>query len=237
MRWLRALDGSGSLGAATLAVAYRRRPGPAAGMSTRATRRRSRERVGHGLHHGISRLQSPPGLGPVRRVEAKGLIGYRLGCEADRPFADPIEVTRPTMSLIHLEFASGALGQLLASFATADTRPRGSRCTSTRCRELRRQVLGTRRAGDGLRGDSGESPADWRPGARSLPRDDSALVEAGARALHRLPARHREARSSPPSTRVTSSTSSSGPTNRSRTGGSTRSKPRSRGEPHSTDGS
>jgi predicted dehydrogenase len=61
-------------------------------------------------------------LGPVARVQAMGTIGVPTRVVRGGPLTgEPIEVTTPDHVLINLEFASGALGQLLASFGTAAT--------------------------------------------------------------------------------------------------------------------
>ncbi len=61
-------------------------------------------------------------LGPVRRVQAMGSIAIPRRRVRGGPLTGrTIEVTTPDHVLIHLEFASGALGQLLASFGTPET--------------------------------------------------------------------------------------------------------------------
>ena len=62
-------------------------------------------------------------LGPVRRVQAMGAIAkprrtVRGGVLRGQSFA----VATYDHVLVHLEFASGALGQLLSSFGTVDSR-------------------------------------------------------------------------------------------------------------------
>jgi predicted dehydrogenase len=108
---------------------------------------------------------------PTRRI----LGGPRAG--------GTIAVTTEDHVLVHLEFVSGALGQLLASFATLDTRQPwlelhlergvvsfGGRSWETDAPVL---VLDARRGADG--GETG-----WQP-ARDLPPDDIGAVEAGVR--------------------------------------------------------
>ena len=61
-------------------------------------------------------------MGPVRRVQAMGAIGNPTRVVRAGPLVgQTIPVTTPDHVLINLEFASGALGQLLASFGTAST--------------------------------------------------------------------------------------------------------------------
>jgi predicted dehydrogenase len=61
-------------------------------------------------------------MGPVRRVQAMGSIGSPQRIVRGGPLAGrTIEVTTPDHVLINLEFATDAIGQLLASFGTAAT--------------------------------------------------------------------------------------------------------------------
>jgi predicted dehydrogenase len=61
-------------------------------------------------------------LGPIRSVQAMGSIALpRRRIRGGPRKGATIEVTTPDQVLIHLEFASGALGQVLASFGTLDT--------------------------------------------------------------------------------------------------------------------
>ena len=61
-------------------------------------------------------------LGPVTVVQAMGTIGTPTRHVRGGPLTgQTIEVTTPDHVLINLEFANGALGQLLASFGTAST--------------------------------------------------------------------------------------------------------------------
>ncbi len=183
MRWLRELAGSGRLGAATLAVAHHADPGPAAWEEyTGDPTPFYREGVGPVFDHGIYRLhEMTTVLGPVRRVQAMGSIALPTRRVRGGPLAGrTIEVTTPDHVLIHLEFASGALGQLLASFATADTRAPwlemhfedGVVSFGGKSWEPDAPVM--------IYDASGEPPAGWRP-ALDLPRDDYGTVEAGAR--------------------------------------------------------
>jgi predicted dehydrogenase len=91
-----------------------------------------------------------------------------------------IDVTTQDHVLIHLEFRSGALGQLLASFATADT--------LAPWLELHFADGVVSFGGKSWEPDapvqiydaSGGYPGDWMP-AREAPRDEFGVVEAGAR--------------------------------------------------------
>ena len=73
--------------------------------------------------HGVYRLHEMTSvLGPVRRVQAMGSIAIpRRRIRGGPLTGQMIDVTTPDHVLIQLEFASGALGQLLASFGTLDT--------------------------------------------------------------------------------------------------------------------
>jgi predicted dehydrogenase len=123
-RWLKELTESGRLGRPTLAVAHHADPGPAAWREyTGDPGPFYREGVGPVFDHGIYRLHEMTLiLGPVRRVQAMGSIAIPRRRVLGGPRAgETIEVTTPDHVLIQLEFASGALGQLLASFGTLDT--------------------------------------------------------------------------------------------------------------------
>jgi predicted dehydrogenase len=106
---------------------------------------------------------------PRRRI----LGGPRAG--------DTIEVTTPDHVLIHLEFASGALGQLLASFATVDTLEpwlelhleRGAVSFGGKSWDLDPPVMVHEATPEGWVGQ-------WTRAAE-VPRDDIGAVEAGAR--------------------------------------------------------
>jgi predicted dehydrogenase len=124
VRWLRDLADSGRFGRPTLAVAHHADPGPANWAEyTGDPTPFYREGVGPVFDHGVYRLHEiTTVMGPVRRVQAMGSIALPERRIAGGPRAGgTIEVTTPDHVLIHLEFASGALGQLLASFATVDT--------------------------------------------------------------------------------------------------------------------
>jgi predicted dehydrogenase len=124
VRWLREIAASGRFGRPTLAVAHHADPGPAAWREyTGDPTPFYRHGVGPVFDHGVYRLHEMTSvLGPVRRVQAMGSIAIPQRRVRGGPLAGKsIEVTTPDHVLIHLEFASGALGQLLASFATPDT--------------------------------------------------------------------------------------------------------------------
>ncbi len=79
--------------------------------------------VGPVFDHGIYRLHGfTTLLGPVRRVQAMGSIGVPKRVVRAGPLAGKtIDVTAPDHVMINMEFVSGALGQLLASFGTASS--------------------------------------------------------------------------------------------------------------------
>jgi predicted dehydrogenase len=123
-RWLKALADSGDLGTPTLVVAHHADAGPAAwGEYTGDPTPFYREGVGPVFDHGVYRLHEMTWvLGPVRRVQAMGSIAVPRRRVRGGPLkGSTIEVTTPDHVLMHLEFASGALGQLLASFGTLET--------------------------------------------------------------------------------------------------------------------
>jgi predicted dehydrogenase len=124
LRWLKEIVDSRRFGPLTLAVAHHADPGPAAWREyTGNPSVFYREGVGPVFDHGIYRLHELTMLmGPVRRVQAMGSIGSPQRVVRGGPLAGrTIEVTTPDHVLINLEFGSGAIGQLLASFGTAAT--------------------------------------------------------------------------------------------------------------------
>ncbi len=124
VRWLVDLAASGRLGSPTLAVAHHADPGPAAWREyTGDPTPFYREGVGPVFDHGVYRLhEMTTVLGPVRRVQAMGSIAIpRRRIRGGPSTGGMVEVTTPDHVLIHLEFANGALGQLLASFGTPET--------------------------------------------------------------------------------------------------------------------
>jgi predicted dehydrogenase len=123
-RWLADIVASGRLGPLTLAVAHHADSGPATWREyTGDPTVFYGPGVGPVFDHGIYRLHLMTALlGPVRRVQAMGAIGVPERVVRAGPLAGrAIKVTAPDHVLINLEFASGALGQLLASFGTANT--------------------------------------------------------------------------------------------------------------------
>jgi predicted dehydrogenase len=125
VRWLADVVESGRFGAPTLVVTHHADPGPAAWREyTGDPTPFYREGVGPLFDHGVYRLHLLTTLlGPVRRVQAMGVISSPTrGVRGGPLTGQTIEVTTPDHILVNLEFASGALGQLLASFGTPNTR-------------------------------------------------------------------------------------------------------------------
>lgn len=123
-RWLGEIVASHRYGNLTLAVAHHADPGPAAWREyTGDPAAFYGPGVGPVIDHGIYRLHGMTALmGPVRRVQAMGAIGKPQRVVRGGPLTGTtIPVTAPDHVLINMEFASGALGQLLASFGTAAT--------------------------------------------------------------------------------------------------------------------
>jgi predicted dehydrogenase len=124
-RWLVETIASGRYGSPTLAVAHHADPGPAAWREyTGDPTPFYREGVGPVLDHGVYRLHEITALlGPVARVQAMGAISSPTRKVRGGPLTgQTIRVTTPDHVLINLEFANGALGQLLASFGTPATK-------------------------------------------------------------------------------------------------------------------
>ncbi len=124
-RWLCDVITSGRYGAPTLAVAHHADPGPAAWREyTGDPSPFYREGVGPVFDHGVYRLHEMTTLlGPVARVQAMGAISSPSRVVRGGPLTGrTIAVTTPDHVLINLEFANGALGQLLASFGTPTTK-------------------------------------------------------------------------------------------------------------------
>jgi len=124
-RWLADIVRSGRLGRLTLAVAHHADSGPA------TWREYSGDPevfygpgVGPVFDHGIYRLHLMTTLlGSVRRVQAMGAISRPTRVVRGGPrTGESIPITAPDHVLINLEFDDGSLGQLLASFGTANTR-------------------------------------------------------------------------------------------------------------------
>jgi predicted dehydrogenase len=119
-RWLSEIVDSGRFGRLTLATGHFARLGPATWREyTGDPTVFYGPGVGPVHDLGVYRLHAMTTLlGPVRRVQAMGAIGIphrvvRAGPLAGKSF----DVTAPDQVLVNLEFANGALGQLLAGFA------------------------------------------------------------------------------------------------------------------------
>ena len=124
MRWLAGVIEDRSLGRPTLAVAHHADAGPANWREyTGDPTPFYRDGVGPVFDHGVYRLHEMTFLlGPVGKVQAMGTIALPTRRIRGGPKkGGTIEVTTPDHVLVQLEFASGALGQLLASFGTLDT--------------------------------------------------------------------------------------------------------------------
>jgi predicted dehydrogenase len=125
VRWLNDVAASGRFGAPTLMVTHHADPGPAAWREyTGDPTPFYRDGVGPLFDHGIYRLHVlTTVLGPVSRVQAMGAISSPTRMVRGGPLTGrQIDVTTPDHLLINLEFAGGALGQLLASFGTPSSR-------------------------------------------------------------------------------------------------------------------
>lgn len=123
-RWLSDIVASNRFGRLTLAVGHHADSGPATWREyTGDPTVFYGPGVGPVFDHGIYRLHGMTTLlGPVRRVQAMGAIGVPKRVVRGGPLTGrTIDVTAPDHVLMNLEFANGALGQLLASFGTANT--------------------------------------------------------------------------------------------------------------------
>ena len=123
-RWLADIVASNRFGPLTLAVGHHADSGPATWREyTGDPTVFYGPGVGPVFDHGIYRLHGMTTLlGPVRRVQAMGAIGVPKRVVRAGPLTGrTIDVTAPDHVLMNLEFANGALGQLLASFGTAAT--------------------------------------------------------------------------------------------------------------------
>ncbi|MGZ6339398.1 MAG: Gfo/Idh/MocA family protein, partial [Candidatus Limnocylindrales bacterium] len=124
-RWLGEVVASGRLGPLTLAVAQHADTGPATWREyTGDPTPFYAKGVGPVFDHGVYRLHGMTTLmGPVRRVQAMGRISSPRRYVRAGPLAgQTIRVSTQDHVLINLEFANGALGQLLASFAAPSTK-------------------------------------------------------------------------------------------------------------------
>jgi predicted dehydrogenase len=123
-RWLADIVASGRLGRLTLAVAHHADTGPASWReySGDPTVFYGRD-VGPVFDHGVYRLHLLTALlGTVRRVQAMGTISEPTRLVRAGPLAGrAVDVASPDHVLMNLEFANGALGQLLSSFAAPGT--------------------------------------------------------------------------------------------------------------------
>jgi predicted dehydrogenase len=125
VRWLAEIVRSGRFGPLTLAVAHHADSGPATWREyTGDPTVFYGPGVGPVFDHGIYRLHEMTSLlGPVARVQAMGAISRPTRHVRAGPLLGrDVPVTAPDHVLVNLEFANGALGQLLASFGTASTR-------------------------------------------------------------------------------------------------------------------
>lgn len=123
-RWLADIIASERLGHLSLAVAHHADTGPATWREyTGDPTVFYGPGVGPVFDHGVYRLHAMTALmGPVKRVQAMGAIGNASRIVRAGPLAgQTIAVTSPDHVLMNLEFASGALGQLLTSFGAAAT--------------------------------------------------------------------------------------------------------------------
>ena len=184
-RWLKALVDRGDLGRPTLAVAHHADAGPGAWAEyTGDPTPFYREGVGPVFDHGVYRLhEMTTVLGPVARVQAMGTIAVPRRRVRGGPLkGKTIDVTTPDHVLIHLEFANGALGQLLASFGTLDTLApwlelhleRGVVSFGGKSWEL--DALVSIYSDD----PAGDEPGEWQHGV-PIPADEWNAVAAGAR--------------------------------------------------------
>jgi predicted dehydrogenase len=124
VRWLTRIVASNHLGPLTLATAHHADSGPATWREyTGDPTVFYGPGVGPVFDHGIYRLHAMIALlGSVRRVQAMGAVSRATRVARAGPMAGrSIPIAAPDHVLINLEFASGALGQLLASFGTANT--------------------------------------------------------------------------------------------------------------------
>ncbi|HEY0443792.1 MAG TPA: Gfo/Idh/MocA family oxidoreductase, partial [Candidatus Limnocylindrales bacterium] len=124
-RWLKEIVDSGRFGPLTLAVAHHADSGPATWREyTGDPTVFYGPGVGPVFDHGVYRLHLMTSLlGAVRRVQAMGSISRPNRMVRAGPLlGNAVPVTAPDHVLVNLEFANGALGQLLASFGSANTK-------------------------------------------------------------------------------------------------------------------
>jgi predicted dehydrogenase len=184
VQWLDEVVKSGRFGRPTLAFAQHAGPGPAGWREyTGDPRPFYAAGVGPVIDHGVYRLhQLTRVMGPVARVQAMGTIALPERVARGGPLSgQPISVTTPDHVLINLEFASGALGQLLTSFATAATR--------SPWLEIHLEGATISFGGESwdagapvsLYIDDGGADADERWTSVEIPVDDVGVVETGVR--------------------------------------------------------
>lgn len=184
-RWLVDLIASGRYGRPTLAVTHHADPGPAAWREyTGDPTPFYREGVGPVFDHGVYRLHTLTTLmGPVARVQAMGTIATPTRVVRGGPLTgQTIEVTTPDHVLINLQFADGALGQMLASFGTPSSRAPWL--------ELHFPMVTLSFPGPGFAtddpvdlyvdDDSPRASEGWQD-AIAIPDDDESVVASGAR--------------------------------------------------------
>ena len=183
-RWLAELIASGRYGRPTLAVTHHADPGPAAWREyTGDPTPFYRDGVGPVFDHGVYRLHALTMLlGPVARVQAMGTIATPTRVIRGGPLTGrTIEVTTPDHVLINLQFANGALGQLLASFGTPSS--------LAPWLELHFPMATLSFSGPGYDDDPVSLYVDddgpharegWQHGIE-IPKDEFGVVEAGAR--------------------------------------------------------
>jgi predicted dehydrogenase len=124
VRWLRKVVESGRLGRPTLIIGRSSTLGPASWPEyTGDPTVFYGPGVGPLRDLGVYRLHEMTALfGPVRRVQATGSIAIPRRRILAGPMAGgTVDVASPDHVLMNLEFASGSLGQLLASFAVPAT--------------------------------------------------------------------------------------------------------------------
>jgi predicted dehydrogenase len=124
IRWLGQIIASERLGRLTLAVTHHADTGPANWREyTGDPTVFYAEGVGPVFDHGVYRLHVLTTLlGPVRRVQAMGTISApERYVRAGRLAGRTIPVTTADHVMMNMEFANGALGQLLTSFAAPGT--------------------------------------------------------------------------------------------------------------------
>lgn len=184
IQWLDDVVKSGRYGRPTLAFAQHAGPGPAGWREyTGDPRPFYAHGVGPVIDHGVYRLhQMTRTMGPVVRVQAMGTIARPERVARGGPLSgQPISVTTPDHVLINLEFAGGALGQLLTSFATAATRSPWLEIHLERATISFGGESWEADAPVSIYVDDGTSAADERWTSVEIPADDVGVVETGVR--------------------------------------------------------